>query len=225
MLEFLFAIPFPTDHFFAFQRKPASFHRHLQEGKVRLWNTEVTSATLWSQQQFKVSGQALLIHWCSLVYHLSYRATVVVMWTQRAFPNTRVSKEIFIMIYQLIIRPWHFIEVSHRVSNIITAFRPNALTPLPDSVLQSVRLFCRKLSLALHDVKDCKGVVPHNQKAIWSLWPPPPGHRQCTAQLFTSLLNGCEQAKEHGGLQESSPLVKVTVAEFQCLKNLFPESR
>lgn len=32
----LFAISFPTDHFFAFQRKPASFHRCLQEGKVRL---------------------------------------------------------------------------------------------------------------------------------------------------------------------------------------------
>lgn len=50
--------PFPTDHFFAFQRKPASFHRCLQEVKVRLWSTEETSAALWSQQQFKVSGQA-----------------------------------------------------------------------------------------------------------------------------------------------------------------------
>lgn len=43
--------------------------------------------------------------------------------------------------------------------------------------------------------------------------------------IFTSLLNGCEQAKEQGRLQEPSPHVRVTVAEFQCLKNLIPESR
>lgn len=87
------------------------------------------------------------------------------MWMQRVFPNTRISKEIFIMIYQLSGNDT-LLKCDPESQALITIFRANLLIPLPDSVLQSIRPFCQKLSLALHDVKDCKGVVPHNQKAI-----------------------------------------------------------
>lgn len=113
ILEFLFAIPFPTDHFFAFQRKLGLFPQMSTGGESK-------SLKYWSNISCIMISAAVQSKWPSIINSLvlTFTSFTISSYCGIHVDATCISKEIFIVSYQLIIRPLHFIEVLPRVSNL-----------------------------------------------------------------------------------------------------------